>query len=248
MQCICRRPPPSIAFITLTNSGYIEYTLNCIQSLINIRADVLLHCYCIGRKGHDILLDNGFWSTSIDTELNSNFQTYRRGNWSNITHNKFTIIHDNLLTHDYVCFTDGDIVFERKNFMSFLLRTIGKHDMLIQNDSMYDSDASNLCSGFMFIRSNPTTISLFDPWNTVEDKDSMGWDDQVYINEIKHRLNFKTLPLDLFPNGKYYFKNVAKIRPYLIHFNWLFGHSKRVQMEKYRKWYLPDQVSTILSE
>ena len=43
----------NIAFITLTNTGYIDYTLNCLQSLKNINMKKQLKVYCIGEK--DIL-------------------------------------------------------------------------------------------------------------------------------------------------------------------------------------------------
>ena len=78
-----------VKFITLTNTGYIDYTLNCLKSLENIKCDIKLHCYCIGKIGCDRLIENGYLCSSIDNESNSNFQKFRTGNWSNITFNKF---------------------------------------------------------------------------------------------------------------------------------------------------------------
>ena len=45
-----------VKFITLTNDGYIDYTLNCLKSLelINFKND--LYCYSIGSKSHETLL------------------------------------------------------------------------------------------------------------------------------------------------------------------------------------------------
>ena len=277
-----------IKFITLTNSGYINYTLNCLESLKQINSKIDLHCYCIGKEGCNILKDKGYTCSLIDEEQNSNFQSFRTGNWSNITYNKFTIIHENLLKYKYVCLTDGDIVYENPYFYNYLLKNIQDNDMLTQSDldcnipiqseldcnipiqsdsdcnipiqseldcnipiqsdsdcnipiqSDFDNDNEiPLCTGFMFIKSNPTTISLFDPKNVEQYKNIVGWDDQVYINDIKDKFKFKLLPLDLFPNGSYYYNN-TNLNPYMIHFNWLVGHEKAEKIKFYNKWYIPE--------
>jgi hypothetical protein len=66
---------PSIAFITLTNTGYIEYTKNCLISLEKINCNYKLQCYCIGKEGHAILKTSGHDCYLINEEENSNFQT-----------------------------------------------------------------------------------------------------------------------------------------------------------------------------
>ena len=106
-------------FITLTNSGYIDYTLNCIESLKKINATPKLHCYCIGKEGYDNLKEKKVNVTLIDDENNSNFQKFREGNWSSIVYYKFIIIHENLKKYPYVLFTDGDIVYENKDFYKY---------------------------------------------------------------------------------------------------------------------------------
>jgi len=226
----------SIVFITLTNTGYIEYTQNCLKTLQKINCNYPLQCYCIGKDGFNILKNNGYNSFLIDEEHNSNFQTYRHGNWSKITFNKFKIIYDNLLNYDYVCITDGDITFENSIFMDYLIQNIGDNDLLIQSESLSDDENYLLCSGFMFIKSNQNTIDIFNPDKTQNIKDTKEWDDQVYINEIKDKLKYKKLPLDLFPNGRYYFKYSSSINPYLIHFNWTIGNEKKEKMKFYNKW------------
>ena len=88
----------------------------------------------------------------------------------------------------------------------------------------------------MFIKSNEKTISIFNPENVEKYKNSQNWGDQTYINQIKDKLNYKKLPLGLFPNGRYYFNNYQNISPYLIHFNWLVGNKKKEKMIEYNKW------------
>lgn len=229
-----------IKFITLTNTGYVDYTLNCLESLKRINFELLPRCYCIGEKGFKILAGLGYDCVLIDDEKNSNFQRFRKGNWSNITYNKFLIIHKNLLLHNYVCITDGDIVYENKIFMDYLLEQIKDNDILIQNDKNLSNKWSklNVCSGFMFIKSNTKTLELFHPKNVENHKDKKGWDDQVYLNEIIEKLKYTLLPQNFFPNGSYYYSNNKKINPYLIHFNHVIGNEKKDKMIKYNKWFI----------
>lgn len=227
----------SVAAITLTNTGYVQYTLNCLKSIKNTGEKLKVQCYCIGGEGAKILESEGYSCTQIGgDEDESKFQIFRSGKWSNVVFHKFEIIHLNLLTHDYVLITDGDIVYERKGIVDYLLENIAGNDVLCQSDTMDDRDSTQLCSGFMFIRKTPDTIRLFHPSNVEPFKDIIGWGDQTYVNKISTELNVKRLPLDLFPNGKYYFKHHETIRPYMIHFNWLTGNEKIASMKKYGKW------------
>jgi hypothetical protein len=227
-----------IAFITLTNDGYKEYTENCLKSLEKININNNLKCYCIGKKGYEYFNNKKYNCVLIDEEENSNFQTFREGNWSNITFNKFVIIYENLLKYKYVCITDGDIVFENDNFFKYLLENIGFNDMLIQTEYIDDKNY-DLCSGFMFIKSNSNTLNFFNPKYIEHKKNTSGWDDQVYINTNKHKLKYKMLPIELFLNGNYYYNNnINIINPYLIHFNWIIGDKKKEKMRSYGKWFL----------
>jgi len=231
----------SIAFVTLSTSGYIDFTLNCLKSLEKCKCKHELITYCIGKKGCDILASHGYKSILIDEEENSNFQNIRSGNWSNIVYHKFVIIHENLQKYDFVCFTDGDIVYEREGFFKHMLdrMTDGK-EMLIQSESVIEKERSALCSGFMFIRSTKNTISLFDPKNVEEFRNKVGWGDQIYVNSLKKKLVYDVLDLKLFPNGKYYYKNHLTLKPYLIHFNWVLGSNKKEKMKSFNKYLLSD--------
>lgn len=234
----------SVAVITLTNTGYVQYTLNCLKSIKNIGANIRVHCYCIGDRCAELLEAEGYLSTQIGNETESAIQLFRTGKWSNIVFHKFEIIYSNLLTHGYVLMTDGDIVYQRKEIMDYLLKHIANNDMLSQNDTMDDRDITQLCSGFMFIRKTQNTLRYFHPSNVEQYKDVVGWGDQTYINEISSKIKVKRLPLDLFPNGKYYLKHYATIRPYIIHFNWLFGIDKMKIMKEYGKWYISSDVTS----
>jgi len=221
----------------LTNTGYIDYTLNCLESLKKIKFESPLLSYCIGKEGFDVLKKQGHTVILIDDEDDiSSFQRFRIGKWSNVVFYKFKIIYDNLLRHDYVCYTDGDIVFEYKEWFNYLIENIDDNDIMIQDNS--HAGKTNLCSGFMFIKASKTTLDLFNPVNVEPFKEQVGWGDQIYINNILHKLKYKRLPLDLFPNGGFFDNNHKQIKPYIIHFNWLKGHWKKDIMKYYNKWYL----------
>jgi hypothetical protein len=228
----------NIAFITLTNTGYINYTLNCIQSLKNIKMEKQLKVYCIGNDGYSILENNNVLCELINDKNTNlkNFISFNSTNWSDITYYKFEILYNNLLNNKYVCITDGDIVFENNQMFDYLLNNIKDNDLLIQSEGI---DTKELCSGFMFIKSNKNTISFFNPLNYKMYKKDTRWNDQLYINNNKHRIKFKKLPLYLFPTGKFYYdfnKNINN--PYLIHFNWIIGNNKKQKMLQYNKWYI----------
>ena len=227
-----------IIFITLTNSGYIDYTLNCIKSIEKLNLNIELHSYCIGKEGYNRLISKNYKCSLIDNEKISNFIEFKTEKWSKITFNKFKIIYENLLKYDYVCITDGDIVFENPDLFNYLLENIEDNDMLIQNDMMDNNNNSNLCTGFIFIKSNDITKELFNPIRMQKNINIASWNDQLYVNKIKNELKYKMLPLDLFPNGQYYYKNSLNIKPYLIHFNHVVGHEKKRKMIEYNKWYL----------
>lgn len=247
IPCLKNKEINKVKFITITNDGYIDYTINCLKSLelINFKKD--LYCYSIGNKAHKILLSKGYKSELIEVEENNNqFYTFRKGNWHHVTKKKFDIIYKNLLVNKYVCITDGDIVFLNNNFMNYCLNNIHNNDIMIQNDTLSDFNNSNLCSGFMFIKSNKLTLDIFKPEN-VKKYIAEGWGDQSYINKFKNKLKFKKLPLNLFPNGKYYYNTTDNnnilyyfnlVKPYMVHFNWVNGHEKQRKMRKHNMWYI----------
>ena len=225
-------------FITLTNTGYIKYTLNCLRSLERIQlSPKLLHIYVIGKDGYNILKQNEYDCTLINDNKNSNFHEFNTENFADITFYKFNVIYENLLKYNYVCFTDGDIVFENKNFIDYLKNNIKNYDMLVQKEG---DDIDDFCSGFMFIKSNKKMLELFNPKNVIlhKNKNKNNWNDQVYLNKMrkKNEFSYYKLPLNLFPNGKYYYSN-KNLKPFLIHFNWVIGNEKEKKMKIYGKWY-----------
>jgi hypothetical protein len=168
-----------------------------------------------------------------DEEVESEFQTFRSGNWNKVVFQKFRCIHDALLKNDFVYFTDGDIVYKSDRFIKDLHNRMDDDiDLLIQNDKQHDDDDSELCSGVMYIRSNQKTRQFFNPEHIDVDLIQC---DQIYVNNMKDKLNYEKLPLRNYPNGKY-FRERQPNNPYLIHYNYLIGKDKKTMMQQDGNW------------
>lgn len=221
-----------VALVTLTNDGYINFTSKCLLTLKHHGiTDVIV--YCLGAKCHKHFTELGYTCVSLDTtsDQSKQMQCFRNNNWHHVTIRKFDAIHENLQKYKYVCLFDGDIIFHSKLFIEYCLSNIGRRDLLIQSDRWNDKVKNLLCTGFMFIKSNTTTLDVFSPESALENlklrKIPKGWDDQIYINNVRNKLKLKILPLDLFPNGGYMKHHSSKItNPMLRHYNFTRGRQK----------------------
>jgi hypothetical protein len=210
-----------------------------LKSLEQSKEEIPLQVFCLGKDGVAILESHSIPSKLLDIERLGGFHTFDSKTFIDAVFQKFVIIHAALKTHDFVLFTDGDIVYERAGVIEYLKTNIADNDLLIQNDGTTDAEQRNLCTGFMFIRSSPLTLSMFDPVKQGSVYTSMHGNDQVFFNRfIKPALKYKSLPLNLFPTGFYYYKFYKTLTPFIIHFNWVIGHEKRRKMIEHGKWYI----------
>jgi hypothetical protein len=228
-----------VSFITLTNNGYLPYTLNCLASLDSIGVkDITSHT--IGSESYMALKSKGYSASLICNSGEKEFQNFRQKNWVEVVSQKFSIIHQCLQKSKFVCFTDGDITYKKAGFIDYCMMHLGDLDAVFQNDTMLNGSHQVVCTGFMFVRSNRATLDFFNPkkidFDVVVPKNGL-WCDQYYINMVKEKIEYDVLPLELFPNGKYYYENFDKINPYLIHFNWVVGHQKALKMRQYDECY-----------
>ena len=224
-------------FITLTNYGYLDYTRNLIKSLEKIGVEGM-KVYCLDNKSFNELdYDRKLKIENTEEEEIEDFYTFRSGNeWSLIMYNKFRIIYRELLKNDFVLFCDGDIIFRDKRFRVDLLNRIEDDDLLIQSDKQNDKDDSELCAGFQFIKSNDKTKEFYKPSNEKMNEILHLKCDQPFINKYKNKLKYKRLPLKKYPNGLYYQTN--KNESYMIHYNYLIGHTKKDMMIKDNHWFI----------
>lgn len=224
------------SFITVTNLGYLDYTRNMILSLQKLEI-YDLKVYCIGQKCYDDLQYEN--KELLDIDAPDELQLFRKGSWNKVVFSKFHAIHNELIKGNDVLFSDGDIVFLDSRFMRDVKNRLDDNDILFQNDKQHDSDDSELCCGFMYIQCNDKNKTLFDPKNPDLQRDFEC--DQIYLNQVKHRINYEKLPLKRYPNGGYFLESISKaksLNPYMIHFNYLIGDQKKEVMKKLNYWYI----------
>ena len=227
----------TIAYITLTNEGYVDYTKNCIESMKRYGLNDFLDIYCIDKGAFEKLGDypKKYLLDIPEGDIESDFQQFRKGNWNKVVYQKFRCIHRALMENDFVYFTDGDIVYKSDRFIRDLNNRMDDDDieLLIQNDKQDDNDDSELCSGVMFIRSNERTKAFFNP--EMIDMDTIQCD-QIHINKVKSQIRYEKLPLRRYPNG--YYHRTKNPNGFLIHYNYLIGNDKKSMMMNDNNWFL----------
>ena len=231
-----------LSFMTVTNSGYRNMTLNCLKSynMININLD--LKIFCFDKDCYEYLKDKT--SRVILYEDYFGHETsYADKNWNEYTARKLDIMHSELQKYDFVLFTDGDIVFENAYFL------IDAYRRMLNNPSVelfiqHEYPRSGPCSGFYIIRKTPNTLNLFSKKTLIE-KQAYSKNDQGYIGELMTQklLSFQYLPDAQYPNGNYIKEIDKKERkdtdPYLRHYNFIKGaEEKRRRMISHNRWYM----------
>lgn len=231
-----------ISFVTITNNAYVDITLNCIKSLQKINFGHPLEVFCVGKLGYDKLcLENISSTLLLDAPQSgslSNFQLWGTHNWCEIFYHKLNVIYKKLLEFKYVCATDGDIVYQNNHFMDYLLQEIPNFDILVLNNASNEKnkyDGSSL--GLMFIKSSSITLEVFNPLNNPRLPNMYRWY-QIFTKKIYSKCKIKLLPLNLFVNGKYIYKNIICTNPYLYHFNFVKPEQKKQLMIKSNMWYI----------
>ena len=228
--------------ITLTNKGYIDYTLNCLKSFEKSGLDPnILECWCIDEEVYNQLKElsyNAILMSENDFMFKDGKKVTDLAKWGqtsfglHVTIQKFYAIYEVLKNGEDVLFLDGDIVIENPEFIQYFTDNIKDNDLLIQSENHKNIK----CSGVMYINSNETTKKYFNPKN-VTYQTTKNWTDQTYVNQILPFLKYKLIDSNLFPNGKYYYEKHNTLSPYLIHFNFLVGHKKKKKMQHFEKWY-----------
>jgi len=230
---------------TVTNYGYRLYTLNMLKSLAPFGLDRSVLILCLDKKAADWFMEKGYYvSTANDT--NDRFCAWNTKGYDRICYLKLEWIYRVLSLNMNILMIDGDIVF-RKNPIDDIQKweSNDQFDGWIQNDSQDDRNTDNLCTGYIFIRSNSKMIQLYD---CVSDEGKRKYqtcafdnNDQTYFNKfVKPFSRFQSLLLEQYPNGKMYYENTDRINKtaIMVHFNWVQGHIKMIKMKLYKMWLL----------
>jgi hypothetical protein len=232
-------------FVTLTNSGYLDYTLNMIESLKPLGLHVL--SLCLDKECWSVLREKGHAAHLCFPDI-SGFATIDSPQFRSVAFYKLYLI-GRILKDGYdVLYTDGDIVYTKDPFpyLFSLLDANPKLECIIQNDAdpRGSSYKLNLCTGFFWIRATSATVHEF----TFDDErigtfNQYGLDQDFFNAHIRDTLSYHSLDQSLFPNGAYY-EHVAHSIPdaYLLHFNFIIGHSKKYAMIQANRWYLSHET------
>jgi hypothetical protein len=251
-------------FTTVTNRGYLLYTLNMLKSLRPYGWDKKLWVVCLDSESSRILEERGYHVYDVEKEqgqekeeqekkqekekektIYSQFCPWNAPGYDRICYLKLTVI-SRILSMGYrVILTDGDIVYRKDPVVDWRRWWASEEDVWIQNDSLSPKDTSNLCTGYMMIRPSEEMKDAFE----VHSKEGQqryqqcAYDnnDQTFFNRhVKPRGRIRALSLDEYPNGKMYTQSRDRIHStaVLVHFNWIKGHLKMARMKEYRMWLL----------
>ena len=147
-----------IRFITLTNKGYTEFTLNLLLSFENANIQEQLTVYCIDDYSYNFFQKKGYFVEKVEHSFNeslNDISKWRSYQFNKIMFLKLSIIYQNLKKFQKVLFIDGDI-FIKKDFFKAINEYPDNYDILAQldNDANSDGPIKTLCAGLMLINSN----------------------------------------------------------------------------------------------
>jgi hypothetical protein len=243
---------------TLTNYGYILYTLNMLKSLKQFGLDTKVLIVCIDKKGANIFRKFGYDVHCIDDFVQQKelgkFCPWNSKGYDKICYLKLELIHNILSLNKNILLIDGDLVF-RKSPLDEIKEWCKEaiYDVWIQNDSQENRNTKNMCTGYMYIKSSERLISLYDCVSEEGKKKYLTCafdnNDQTYFNKyVKPACKFKALPLEKYPNGKMYYEHTEDLigSAILVHFNWVEGHLKMAKMKEHKMWLLtPEEEEEI---
>jgi len=234
---------------TVTNYGYRLYTLNMLKSLFPFGLGKKVLLLCLDPQSAVWFQQKGYNVITTD-ETCERFCAWNTPGYDRICYLKLEWIYRILSLGKNVLLIDGDIVF-LKNPMDDVQRwdSNNQFDGWIQNDGQHNQDRTNLCTGYIYIKTSPQMIQAYD---CVSDAGKQKYEtcafdnnDQTYFNKyVKPNFTFLPLSLEQYPNGKFFYEYAKQIRHNvtMVHFNWVEGHKKMAKMKEHRLWLLkPDE-------
>jgi hypothetical protein len=233
---------------TLTNYGYLLYTLNMLKSLRPFGLEKQVFIVCMDRKGAIILQNKGYRVLCLESTLGA-FCPWNSKGYDKICYVKLELIYRILSLEKNVLLIDGDIVFQKSPLPDIVEWTANRRytEVFIQNDSTDNRDMTNMCTGYVFIRSTPNMIHLYDCVSEEGlkkyERCALDNNDQSYFNTfVKPYCEMNALPLEYYPNGKMFYDYMERVKytAILVHFNWIKGHLKMAKMKEYKMWLLDD--------
>jgi Nucleotide-diphospho-sugar transferase len=238
---------------TMTNHGYLLYTLNMLKSLVPFGLDKKILIVCIDTKGANVLRHLGYNVYCVDDATLTKFCSWNTKGYDKICYLKLELIHRLLSLDKNILLVDGDIVFLKNPLDDIMWWIQEKHiDVHIQNDSLDNLNKTNMCTGYMLIKSNDKMIDLYDCVSEKGKKKYMECvfdnNDQSYFNKfVKPNCTFQALTLMKYPNGQaFYNQPLRKETAVLVHFNWVHGHIKMAKIKEHKMWLLTPEEEEVV--
>jgi hypothetical protein len=233
-------------FITITNYGYFLYTLNMIKSLKIINFDKNLIIICLDKFSFEEFKNLGLNVIKYDYEI-PQFNKYNEKDFALIRYIKLKVINEVINLGFNILYSDSDI-FYHKNIKDDILEwSKSEYDVVIQNDTDKNENKKNLCTGFLYVKSNDKNIKFFELINDniyskIMNRIYRNYDQDFFNKEVRPNINVKVLSLKEYPNGKYWIKNkILQDSFKLIHFNWLIGMDKVTHMKNNNMWLITEE-------
>lgn len=239
---------------TITNYGYLLYTLNMLKSLKQFNLDKKVLVVTIDKRAETILKNLGYNVYCINNSELGKFCPWNTNGYDKICYMKLELIYRVLSLNKNVLLVDGDIVF-RKNPLNDIHEWIKNktYDVWIQNDAQDNSNTNNMCTGYMYIKSSDKLIELYDCVSEAGQKKyitcAFDNNDQSYFNKfVKPACIMFPLQLEKYPNGKMFYENSDKLKEsaILVHFNWVKGHLKMAKMKEHKMWLLMPEEEDVI--
>lgn len=241
---------------TLTNSGYLLYTLNMLKSLKPFQLDTKILIVCIDTRAAKVLKKLGYNTFCIEDlaqqkELGK-FSPWNTKGYDKICYLKLELIYQILSLDKNILLIDGDLVFLKDPRPDINIWINEKPSVFIQNDSLENENTTNMCTGYMLIKTSEKMIKLYDCVSEAGRKKYLECafdnNDQSYFNKfVKPFCTFQAIPLQKYPNGLAFYNNSSyRDTAILIHFNWVHGHMKMAKIKEYKLWLLtPEEEEQI---
>lgn len=232
--------------VTVTNRGFLPYTVNLHASLqrIGIGSDLLVVTPDVG-TAEDLAKEFGMSTATYlreDVSAPDSRESFMSPGWSKLVFIKVDVMSQLLRAGYSVVLIDSDTVVLRdpRPRLWWLLEGPNSDvDMMIQQDHAVLQE-HYLCTGFMFVRPTPRSLQLFNTAGLNPDAFS---NDQIYLNDRMRalRVNFLPLPRLQFPNGYTFYSAMEAGEhgtrevegAYIVHFNYVVGDEKMRRMRQY---------------
>ena len=224
--------------ITITSKWYIEYTLNMLFSLNELNLSNIVNVYCLDNESYEQINERGYNGKKIDTKykITTSPTQFGTNEFNTFMYYKMKVIRDALKQNKEILYTDGDVVFKKKNFLQYLDNSFNCDLLAIKDFNVENPQKTSICAGFMYLKSNLKIKKIINP--KIISKNNFKIQDQEIINSKRKWINFEFLSQEDYCNGSFYMKNNKILNPTVIHFNYIVGDNKKDVMKKYNSWYL----------